>query len=196
MTTNCPTHSPFKPLISKDAASGKSCVERCRVDMRKFVSLFFVFLVGCSSSPMKDMTKEQIYDVLIALSGGYDVVDSRQNQYNGISHVDLDLRDKGGRAVVVEEGKKRAIRLGRCRLANSAQAKNSGDPLESLDILAVCDIISDFEWAYLSVGRLKGDYVISDQKIINSFKPMKVRSGYFVEIKQSYLPVFLGVIKN
>jgi hypothetical protein len=144
-----------------------------------------IALAGCSFAPFKNLTPEETNSMLNSLSGTYRVIDSRENKYSKYTGMNVTLTTKGGVANLTSDGgATTTLQLLRCEIANNAQAKNSGDPIESVEKLFICDVSSDYRYAHIYIGQVKSNYAVSDKVslFLKSFTPMTITGGYFIEI--------------
>lgn len=119
------------------------------------------------------------------MNGIYRTRDSRQNKYAKISAVDISIRQKSGSADIHQEGgASYKLHLWKCELANIAQAHNFGTPFESIESLVRCDILSNYRYAQIYIGKVNTDYLIQDQKMLRTFEPMRITTGYVIRLAQ------------
>jgi len=149
-------------------------------------TLIFWLLAGCySTAPHKELDGVQINQEFEKMSGVYRVRDSRENKHTKVAAINLVIRARRGSAEVHrEDGSTYTLKLWKCELANIAQAQNFGKPFESIESLVRCDILSNYAHAGIFVGKVKNDYVVSDGKMLKTFDPMQIKTGYVVSLKE------------
>lgn len=157
-----------------------------------------VLLSGCNSlEPLTDAKKEETNSTLNVLSGTYRIIDSRQNKYSAIIGLNATLSTEKGRVrATTNSGKPFGFKLFNCRVANHIQTKNSGEPIESVEKLIRCDMVSDYKYAEIYIGKVKNDYTVKDQKLFKSFEPIIITGGYLIVIKDGVNPIFLNATKE
>lgn len=145
--------------------------------------LALTFLSGCASTdPLRVQTSDERLAMFARLSSSYRVIDARRN-YSKYSNVALTLADKNGIAIVTtESGTTQTYRLLKCEIANQAQAANTGSPIESVEDLVRCDIASNYKYAHIYIGKVKGGYTVKDQAVIRTFDPVVINGGYLIEL--------------
>jgi hypothetical protein len=151
------------------------------------LSLLTAFLLlGCySTAPLKNLNASETATELESMNGTYRTRDSRENKYSKIAAIDVLIRQKSGSADIHREGgRSYKLHLWSCELANVAQAKNFGKPFESVESLVRCDILSSYKYAHIYIGKVKKDYVIRDQKVLSTFEPMQITTGYVIHYSE------------
>lgn len=168
--------------------------------MNKSISLpIALLLAGCyATTPTKDLTADETTALLNSMSGKYKATDSRSNPQPRIAGIDVKLSTKRGMLdVTTESGGTYRLKLLNCELANNAQANNFGKPFDSIEALVRCDILSEYKYAQLYIGKVKPDYVVSDRALLKNFEPMTITSGHVISIKQNIgSDVLLNAIKE
>lgn len=145
-------------------------------------------LAGCGGmGPYKNQSDAQLPAVLEAFTGKYAVVDTRGADAKGIKEIELALnsKDQGFANTFGDSGKLLAkIGLHKCKFANEAQTGNSGAPVESVENIITCDIISSsYQYATLYAAKVKSNYVVKDQAVMGGHEPLPVNAGYLIKIK-------------
>lgn len=132
------------------------------------------------------------------MSGTYRTRDSRENKYSRIAAIDVVIRPKRGSAEILrEDGRRYKLNLWTCKIANISQTHNFGRPFEAVESLVRCEILSNYKHASIYVGKVKRGYTISDPKMLKTFDPMQVSTGYVIVVKENLAgEVWLSVSKD
>lgn len=151
---------------------------RTKVMMVVFATMTF----GCTSfAPMRTQSDDERQAMFQKMSGVYKVMDSRLN-YSNVASLEIHLADKGGQVIATDEsGKSSTYGLWKCEIANQAQARNFGSPVESVEELVRCDISSEYRYSHIYVGKVKSDYVVKSGALIKTWSPINIKSGYVID---------------
>ena len=157
--------------------------------MKTAVSSVFLLslLAGCGSlEPMKQLTPAELSKEFSEMSGEYVVVDSRNNTSQAIVSISATIQESRGHVIVSRKGvRPYRLTLSRCEIANQAQAGNFGRPVEAIKSLVRCDIVSNYRYAQIYLGKVDAGYQVSDAKVFKTFEPMEIRTGRVVSLQEN-----------
>lgn len=146
--------------------------------------LSLAVLAGCGSlEPLRKQSDSERLAMFEQLSGRYHVIDARKNNFK-FSQIQLSMADTNGSATLTtHSGEEYRFKLSKCEIANQSQAGNTGKPITSIEELTRCDIVSDYKYAQIYVGKVKNDYIVSDQAVIGMFDPIVINGGYLITLQ-------------